>query len=160
MAKTISKFEKPAPKPIAPAPLGHLPEWERELDSWFGDLRKRVGQMAQWPFQLRIEALDVYEKDGVIVVKAEMPGMTKEGIDVSLVGSRLTITAEKKREEEVKNKDFHRQERAFGSVTRVVDLPCDVVAEQGKATFKDGVLEVRIPKADINKSKSTKVKVA
>lgn len=128
--------------------------WRRPFPSLFG-------REAWWPTEIstRLPSLDVYEEKDDVVVKAEMPGMKKEDIEVNILGDLLTIKGEKKKEEEVKEQDYYRRERSYGSFARSVSLPCEVKSDQVKASFKDGVLEVRMPKTEEAKKKSITVKV-
>jgi len=86
-------------------------------------------------------------------VKAELPGIAKEDLKVTMTENTLTISGEKKKEEKVEKKDFHRIERSYGSFTRNFRLPDNVNGEKAKASFKDGVLEVRLPKTKATKEK-------
>jgi HSP20 family protein len=101
----------------------------------------------------------LYEEKGEIVAKAELPGLTKEDIEVKITENVLTIKGEKKKEEEVKEKDYYRSERSYGSFMRSVELPREVQADKIKATFKNGILEVRLPVSEEAKKKEIKVKV-
>jgi HSP20 family protein len=92
-------------------------------------------------------------------VKAELPGIDRDNIDVNLSDHTLTIKAEKKKEEEVKEENYYRSERSYGSYVRTLDLPRDVRRDKVKATFKNGVLEIRMPKTEEAKAKEIKVKV-
>jgi HSP20 family protein len=103
--------------------------------------------------------LDVFEEQDDIVVKAELPGIDKENIEVNLTDRTLTIKGEKKKAEEVKEENYYRCERSYGSFLRSVELPKDVHADKVKASFKNGILEVRVPKTEEAKSKAIKVKV-
>jgi HSP20 family protein len=108
---------------------------------------------------MRMPAVDVYEEKDDVVIKAEIPGLSKEDISVQVTDSTLMIKGEKKREEEIKEQDYYCCERSFGSFTRAVDLPCEVKADQVKASFKNGVLEVHMPKTDEAKKKAITVKI-
>ncbi|MBX3235977.1 MAG: Hsp20/alpha crystallin family protein [Nitrospiraceae bacterium] len=108
---------------------------------------------------LRMPSLDLYEEKDEIVVKADIPGMSKEDIQVSMSGDMLTIKGEKKQAEEVKEKDYYRRERSYGSFARSVQLPCEVKGDAVKASFKDGVLEIRCQKTDEAKRKSVTIKI-
>jgi len=90
--------------------------------------------------------VDVFEKNGDIVVKAELPGVKREDVKLSIDDGDLVIEGERKAESEVQEKDYYRMERAVGSFYRRLPLPTGVKAEQVQASFADGVLEVRIPK--------------
>ena len=103
--------------------------------------------------------LDLYEEKDDIVVKAELPGMEKDNIEVNLSENRLTIKGEKKKEEEVKKEGYYRSERSCGSFVRSLELPSEVQTDKVKAAFKNGVLEIRLPKTEEAKKKEIKVKV-
>jgi len=104
-------------------------------------------------------AVDVFEEKDDIVVKAELPGIEKDNIEVNLTDHHLTIKGEKKKEEEVKDERYYRSERSYGSFMRTVELPKDVHADKVKASFKNGILEVRLPKTEDAKAKEIKVRV-
>jgi HSP20 family protein len=108
---------------------------------------------------LRAPSLDVFEEKEDIVVKADLPGMNKDEIEVTVAGDVVTIKGEKKKEEEVKEKDYYRRERSYGSFVRSVELPSEVKSDQIKASFKDGVLEIRMPKTEEAKKKSVSIKI-
>jgi HSP20 family protein len=91
-------------------------------------------------------AVDIFEEKGEVVVKAELPGMKKDNISVKVVGNDIIINGEKKTEEKVERKDYLRVERSHGSFNRTVSLPEGCDTEHAKASFKDGVLEVRLPR--------------
>lgn len=101
--------------------------------------------------------VDVYETDQELVVKAELPGVKKENVEVSIRDNALHIRGEKKEEKEEKTETYHRVERVYGRFERVVPLPTDVKVESAKAEFKDGVLEIRIPKAEGAKEKKIEI---
>ena len=104
-----------------------------------------------WP------AIDVADNEDAIVVKAELPGCKADDIDISVHGNTLTITGEKKQEQEQKEKGYYHLERSYGSFRRDLTLPNDVDTTKVDAACKDGVLTIKLPKAE--KAKSIKVKV-
>ena len=106
-----------------------------------------------------VPSVDIFETDNEVVVKAEMPGMTKDDIQVSLSDNILTIKGEKKKEEEKSDKDYYRSERVYGAFMRSLPLPAEVNPEKIHAAFKNGVLEVRLPKTEEAKKKAINVKV-
>ena len=122
-------------------------------------LRPERWWLAETGMMMRLPAVDVYEDTDDVVIKAEIPGLSKEDINVQVTDSTLTIKGEKKREEAVNEDDYYRCERSFGSFTRAVALPCDVKADQVKASCKNGVLEVRMPKTEEAKKKAITVKI-
>lgn len=129
--------------------------WRRPFPSFFG----RDRWLPVRPSSIRMPSLDVYEENDSVVVKAELPGMKKEDVEVNLAGANLTIKGEKKEEKEVKEDDYYRRERSYGSFLRTVALPCEVKSDEIKASFKDGVLEIRMPKTEEAKKKSIAVKI-
>jgi len=142
-------------------PFMDLSRWEREMDRMmerFFDRRT----FPRWPeraMEIAAPAVDLYDEKDEIVVKAELPGMDKENIEVNLSDHHLTITGEKKKEEEVKEENYYRSERTYGKFLRTLELPAEVHADKVKAAFKDGILEVRLPKTEAAKAKDIKVKV-
>jgi HSP20 family protein len=103
-------------------------------------------------------ALDVAETEHAFTVTAELPGLAKEDVSITVENGVLTISGEKKFEEEKKDKAYHRIERAFGSFARSLTLPKEVEAEKAEATFKDGVLTIELPKVEHAKPRTVKVK--
>ncbi len=101
--------------------------------------------------------VDVYETDQDLVVKAELPGVKKENLEVSIRDNALYIKGEKKEEKEEKTETYHRVERVYGRFERTIPLPTDIKLESAKAEFKDGVLEIRIPKAEGAKEKKIEI---
>jgi len=104
-------------------------------------------------------AVDIYDSKDNIFVKADIPGMAKEDINVSIHGDTLVIKGEKKQEKEIKEKDFVRAERYYGSFHRAVSLPTEVDANKVSATYKNGVLELILPKKEEAKPKEIKIDV-
>jgi len=103
--------------------------------------------------------MDIFEDGNDVVVKAEMPGMKKEDIEVNLTDDTVTVSGEKKKEEKVEKKDYYRVERSYGSFSRSFRLPKEVQSDKAKATFKDGVLEIRVPKTAEAISKEKKLTI-
>ena len=109
--------------------------------------------------QVSAPHVDVYEEGETIVVKAEVPGISKEDIEVTFKDNILSISGEKRKEEKVENKDYYHMERSYGSFSRNVYLPTEVKSEEASATFRDGVLEIRIPKTEESKEKVKKITI-
>jgi HSP20 family protein len=91
-------------------------------------------------------AVDIFEDEGAIVVKADLPGLSRNDIEVKLVENTLEIIGEKKTEEKVDRRDYLRLERSYGKFSRVLRLPEGLDTEHIIANFSDGVLEVKLPK--------------
>lgn len=142
------------------SPFRELEDVERHIDTMFGEslwpsLWSRSPRAKQW-----LPAIDVFEKEGKLVVKAEIPGMEENDIDVSVEGDALIIRGEKKTEKEVKEQDYYRSECSYGSFMRSVPLPSTVDKDKVEAKYENGVLEVTLPKLAEEKAKKVKIAVA
>jgi HSP20 family protein len=126
----------------------------RRLRPWWPSLWSRAGEN-----EFPAPALDVYEEKDDIIVKAELPGIDKDDVEVNISGSTLTLKGEKQKEQKVEEKNYYRSERSYGAFLRTVELPKDVQSNKVKASFKNGVLEVRLPKTEEAKTKEIKVKI-
>lgn len=104
--------------------------------------------------------MDVYEDKDNLYVRAELPGMKREDIDLSMHEGSLSISGERKSEENFKNSELYRAERFFGRFQRTVTLPTTVAVDKVKATYKDGILTVTLPKAEEAKPKQISVSVS
>jgi HSP20 family protein len=144
--------------------LSPFQEMERRFEDWFRRPFSLV-EPSWWPRLKMAEMeevtpkIDIYEDGDDFMVKAEMPGMRKEDIEVSLTDSMITISGEKKKEDKVEKKNYYRMERSYGAFTRSFRLPQEIQTDKAKATFKDGVLEVRVPKTEEAKKKEKKIPV-
>ena len=143
--------------------LSPFEEFERRFEDFF---RKPFSMMEgpwwrRWPSPAEevSPSVDIYEEAGEIVVKAEIPGMKKENIHVDINEKTVTISGEKKKEEKVERKDYFRLERSYGSFARTFGLPAEVQTDKARATFKEGVLEVRVPKTAEAARRARKVAV-
>jgi len=110
------------------------------------------------PVGMETLAVDMYETDDAIVVRTVVPGVKPEDLDVSVTGDTLTIKGETKAEEEVKEENYIRRERRYGSFCRSLLVPIPVVADKAEAEFENGVLTLTLPKAEEVKPKAIKVK--
>src|ERR1043166_9429262 len=155
--------------------MNSLTRWQRpELSTWrFGrltDLRDEIDRLFQAPLtelartsQLLsgwTPALDMYEDKDNVYVRAELPGMRKDEIDLSLHDGSLSISGERKHEGQFKDVEVYRSERFFGRFQRTVTLPTPVAAANVKAQYKDGILTVTLPKAEEAKPKHIDVSVS
>ncbi len=104
-------------------------------------------------------AVDIYETTDSLVLKAELPGLTKDDIDIQVRDNMLTLKGERRHEKEVKEEHYLRVERIYGTFQRVFTLPTGSQPDKIRASFKDGVLEVTIPKAEAATPKHIKVEV-
>ncbi len=104
-------------------------------------------------------AVDVYESESAIEIKADLPGMTEKDIDVTVENNTLTIKGERKFENEEKRESYHRIERQYGAFYRSFQLPNTVDVGKIKANFKNGILELTLPKREETKPKKISINV-
>jgi len=126
------------------------------MDSLFGDfLGDRPGARRDF-----VPRLDISESEKEVVVSVELPGMDEKDLEVNFSNGRLTISGEKKdeREEEGEDKSYHLLERSYGSFSRAVDLGDAVDAAKAGAVFKNGILTVKVPKAEAAKTRKIDIK--
>ncbi len=114
----------------------------------------REGLERKW-----LPLVDIYEDKDSFVVKAELPGVKKEDVTIEIKDTVLTLSGERKQEGEVKKENYHRIERVYGKFTRSFTLPGSVKIEGVHAQYKDGVLEITLPKAEKAKPKSIPIEV-
>jgi len=104
--------------------------------------------------------LDMYQTDNDVVVKATLPGFKPEEVDISITGDTLSIKAEHKEEQEVRDEDYFYRERRYGTFSRSVPIPVQVKSDKAEAVFEDGILTLTLPKAEEVKPKQIKVKAS
>ena len=105
-------------------------------------------------------AVDIYEEDGGLVLKAEVPDIARDDIDITVENNTLTLRGERKLANEIKQENFHRIERAYGKFVRQFSLPPTVDTSKIAADYKDGVLTVKLPMREEAKPRTVKVNVA
>jgi HSP20 family protein len=125
-------------------------EMDRLFNQFLGRSDAEEGALARGMWA---PPVDIHETDDAFVLRAELPGFSKDDISIELHDNRLTLRGERKHTQEVKEEQYHRRERAYGRFERAFWLPTTVDAEKVQAGFKDGVLELRIPKSEAAKPK-------
>jgi HSP20 family protein len=156
--------------------MNNLTRWQRpDISMWPGfgrltNLREEIDRLFEAPLaelartsQLLsgwTPALDVYEDKDNVYVRAELPGMRKEEIEVSVHNGSLSISGERKSEDKYKEAEVYRGERFFGRFQRSVTLPTPVALDRVKAQYKDGILTVTLPKTEEAKPKHIDVSVS
>ena len=103
-------------------------------------------------------AVDMYQTDNEVVVKAAIPGVKTDDVQINVTGEVLTIKGEVKEKEEVKEKAYHLREQRWGMFERTLPLPMDVIADKAKAEFENGVLTITLPKAEEVRPKTITIK--
>lgn len=118
-----------------------------DIDRWFDDFSKGVPGMENLEkYKFGAPRVELYETETEVVVSAELPGVENNDLDVRVHDREVIIKAEKKKEEEIKDDKSYRSERFYGSIYRSVPLPVDVDADKAKASFKNGILKLTLPK--------------
>jgi HSP20 family protein len=155
---TLRKTKEKEVMTMALLPLkkerNELARLHRDMDDLFGTF---FGGMPAWAERQVWPAIDISENESDITVKAEVPGCKAEDIDISVQGNTLSISGQKKHEKEDKEKGFYYAERSYGSFRRDLTLPSEVEPGSIEASYKDGILTIRMPKSE--KAKAVKVKV-
>ncbi|MBI4684133.1 MAG: Hsp20/alpha crystallin family protein [Nitrospirae bacterium] len=144
--------------------LSPFEDMERRFEDFFRRPFSMLGH--SWMPGMRLSEIeeisptvDIFEEGNDVVVKAELPGMKKEEIDVNVKNDMITISGEKKKEEKVEKKNYFKMERSYGSFSRSFRLTSEVQSDKVKATFKDGILEIRLPKTEEAKQKEKKIQI-
>lgn len=101
--------------------------------------------------------IDVFQKNNELTIRADLPGMTRDEVSVEISDDAVTIQGERKRESEQEREGYYRSERSYGSFSRVVPLPEGAIAEQAKAIFRDGVLEITMPAPPASKGRRLEI---
>ncbi|MGD8427892.1 MAG: Hsp20/alpha crystallin family protein [Balneolaceae bacterium] len=147
----LTKYERPALQPIS--------DLRREMDRLFNELI---------PFSWRLEeteptlnrwlpTMDMVETDEDYTIKVDLPGMNKNDININVHDNVLSIEGERKKEAQKESEGYLRSERSFGTFKRSFTIPVAIEADKIKASFKEGVLAVHVPKAEKSKRKSVKI---
>jgi len=144
--------------------MSNLIRWEpaREMMSLRDAMDRLFDDAFTRPLSLKdtwsVPAIDMYQTDDEIVVKAALPGIKSDEVQINITGEVLTLKGEVKQSEEKKEKAWHIREQRYGSFERSVVLPTDVVADKAKAEFENGILTITLPKADEVKPRTITVK--
>jgi len=147
-------------------PMNSFEEMERRLESYFPNSWIQPFHM-EWPFRGKLAApfggktphVDVINRKNDILVKAALPGVDKKDIDISVEKNSVTIKGTTSHELKEEKEDYYHSEISSGSYYRTLVLPEEVDEDKVKAKFKDGVLELTLPKAKIEKKKTRSIKI-
>ncbi len=163
----VSKEKREMQKSHRGRRLSPFDEMEREMDRWFGRFGHGWMRPFHWgrpfwsdleaPFEGMVPSVDVIDRDEEVVVRVELPGVDKKNLEVSLSDDSLTIKGSTKTEQEEEKGDYYHREVSSGSFSRTVRLPAEVDGEKVKSSFKDGILELTLPK--VKKAKRQTIKV-
>jgi HSP20 family protein len=135
-----------------------FPTLKDEMDKLFEDFFGRTGFLSilegGW-----LPAVDVHETKKDVVVTLDLPAINPKEVSISIVDDRLIIKGERKKEEETKEENYYKSERAYGTFQRIIQLPTEVVGDKAKAAYKDGVLKITVPRSQKAVPKEIKVEV-
>lgn len=162
--KKVAKAADATPAKVSRA-MSPFEEMDRMFDSFFGPRSRGWLSPFHWPsfgelpapFEGRTPKVDVIDRDHEVVVKAELPGVKKENLDVTVGDNSVTIRATTRQETKEEKENYYRSEISRGEFSRTVGLPATVDAAKAKAKFTDGVLEMTLPK--VNEAKRRTVKI-
>ncbi|MCM8766873.1 MAG: Hsp20/alpha crystallin family protein [Candidatus Omnitrophica bacterium] len=145
--------------------MAKLARWNplREMLDIKDDFDRLIDRFFSKDFEIwegpRAFDVDIYEDANNIILKAEIPGMKKEDISVSLTEDTVTISGKKEEEKKIERENYFKKEIRTGSFSRTFTLPCSVDRDKVKASYKNGVLEIVLPKSEKEKSKEIKIEV-
>jgi HSP20 family protein len=139
-------------------PFRELTELRDTMDGLFDRGFSRPWRLINWDGGDAFFPVDLYETDDDVVVKASLPGVRPEDVNISITGETLTVKAETKSEHEEKQPNYYRQERRYGTLQRALALPVRVDADKADASFENGVLHLRLPKAAEVRPKTIEIK--
>jgi len=137
-------------------------DMERIFSGFFdpSPARRHVRWPATGERGVNVPGIEMYDRKGEIIARVELPGVDKKDLDLTITKDSLTIKGESKKGEEVKEEDYYLSELTYGSFSRTIGLPVEVDNEKAKASFKDGILEIVMPKREEAKAKEIKIEVS
>jgi HSP20 family protein len=156
----LEKWEPRVQSIVRWNPFAQVEDLRREMDQIFGDFFGRTPSTMATTEAIWSPLVDIHETPDSFLLMAEVPGVKQEDIQVIVEGDTLVLKGDRKRETEVKEDEYHRIERSYGHFERSILLPSVVDPERVKATYRDGVLEIQLPKKEEAKPKAIKVEIA
>jgi HSP20 family protein len=137
-------------------PFDDVSTLRRSMERLFDDMYTRHPTTTAMVWE---PAVEMYETDNDVVVKASLPNIDPKSVDITVTNDAITLKGATKVEEEQKGRNFYRRELRYGTFARTLPLTTEVKSAEAKATYKDGILEVRIPKSERVKPTSVKVQI-
>jgi len=131
----------------------------RDIDN----IGRDVGNFFDFPSKLfagmSSPRVDVYQTENDIIVKAEIPGVSKEDLNVYIDENSIKLSGQTRKENELKDENAYRTERYYGSFSRTIPLPAEVKSDQARAEYRDGILSITVPKVEPSKTKGRKIDI-
>jgi len=163
LGRTTNRSEEPASR-FATTPFAFMRRFGEEMDQLFEDFGFGGGWLApilkgQFGDSLWTPQIEMLERNGELVVRADLPGLTKDDVKVELADNAITIEGERKGEHEEKGEGYYRSERSYGKFYRRLPVPEGVNANQANATFNNGVLEITMPAPKHVEQKSRRLEI-
>jgi HSP20 family protein len=140
-------------------PYGAVASLQNSINKLFNDAFTRANVDEDFALSAWKPVVDIFDKDDAIVIHAELPGVKKEDVAIEVKDNVLTLRGERAESKEIKEDKYYRKERTFGSFHRAFSLPAAINPDTIKATFKDGILEIEIPKPEEQKPKQVKISI-
>jgi len=141
--------------------FGDIDTLRRSMDQLFDEVFTRRPGVGREVATLAWEpAVEMFESDHEVVVRAELPDVDPKQVEITVTSDAITLKGERKHEQEEKGRNYYRRELRYGTFARTLPLGTEVKSGDAKATYKDGVLEVKIPKSERVKPASVKVQIA
>jgi len=142
-------------------PFEEIRRMQRDIDRMFGDFfdKSSFASFKRDETEWREPLVDVLENENSVIIKAELPGVDKNDIKLNVTKNTLEIKVEKRKEEKSETETSRRLERTYTGFYRYMRLPEEVIPEDAKANYKDGILEIKLPKREKSKVKNVEIKV-
>ena len=151
----IARRDQFSPARATISPFSLMRRFSEEMDRLFGDfnfgggfapgLSRELGRLADLETPTWLPQVEVFERNGKLNIRADLPGLSKDDIDVDITDDAVVIRGARQQEKEENREGYYRSERSYGSFYREIPLPSGVNAEEANATFRDGVLEITMP---------------
>jgi len=164
----IARREQFSPARATTSPFSLMRRFSEEMDRLFGDfnfgggfapgLSRQLGKLADLETPTWLPQVEMFERNGKLNIRADLPGLSKDDIDVDITNDAVVIRGERQQEKEDSGEGYYRSERSYGSFYREIPLPSGIKAEEANATFRDGVLEITMP-APERQSQSRRIEI-
>ena len=165
---SIARREQFSPARATISPFSLMRRFSEEMDRLFGDFNlggavapgfgRELGRLADLETSTWLPQVEMFERNGKLNIRADLPGLSKDDIDVDITNDAVVIRGERQQEKEDSGEGYYHSERSYGSFYREIPLPSGVNAQEANATFRDGVLEITMP-APERQSQSRRIEI-